>query len=372
MTDFVVSGSFGFGNAGDEAVLLALQDLAAAVGVRATFQAVGRYDQPALSTVLGIGVEDRGLRLALRGEPLLYAGGGVIEARCECVLVRCASVLEELNPPFAALFAAAVDTSVTYPFLLRRRIRQIVNRMDFLFTRDVASAEMLSALCPGRRKEIECIGDSVLWLRPAEAVPEAISARPYVAVALTSAWDGDPTWDDWISAQLISLCRTLKTDLTFVPLSTRADDDRLVHRRILRRIQQKDYHVRATSLEDELEARTILAILGGARLVVGMRLHACVMAYSQRVPFVGLPYHPKIPAFAATVKHERCVLAGEAATAKRDPLRCYSFAQLELAKTDLVATAMRTLDDRRFEQLEVLRLRLVDGFKTIMNRHRKT
>src|SRR5262245_33062253 len=74
-----VCGSFGFGNAGDEAVPIALADIGAYLGFSMNVNVVGRFDEPALSQVIGLGPRDASRRETLRGYPLLLSGGGIIE-----------------------------------------------------------------------------------------------------------------------------------------------------------------------------------------------------------------------------------------------------------------------------------------------------
>jgi polysaccharide pyruvyl transferase WcaK-like protein len=65
-------------------------------------------------------------------------------------------------------------------------------------------------------------------------------------------------------------------------------------------------------LQDNIDPRTVSAVYGRAKLVVGMRLHACVMAYGRRTPFVAIAYHPKLHGFAATVGASDFVLPRQA------------------------------------------------------------
>ena len=43
----------------------------------------------------------------------------------------------------------------------------------------------------------------------------------------------------------------------------------------------------------------MLALIGKAELVIGMRLHSLIMAANQCVPAVGIVYDPKVAAFAS-------------------------------------------------------------------------
>jgi polysaccharide pyruvyl transferase WcaK-like protein len=49
------------------------------------------------------------------------------------------------------------------------------------------------------------------------------------------------------------------------------------------------------------DARRMLAAVQGCRLVIGLRLHASILAYASGVPFVVVPYHQKAIDFAADI-----------------------------------------------------------------------
>lgn len=361
MNRLTVCGSFGFGNTGDEAVLPALQDLARAAGIEVSFDLVGRYADPNDKAVIGLGPQDAGRRAGLRGQPVIFTGGGIIHGQASAAIWRLKEHVGEWNPAWRALFAASADPGTRLSWLAPRRLRRMVADYRSLLMRDAVSAETLQAIVP--RREVETVGDVVLWLRAAEDIPEAIeSFQPFVAVCLAPCWDDDPRWPEWMGTHLRTLAHRLRANLLFVPFSTRFDDDRRTHWTVIERIRRLDAGIHCQPIEAELSPRQLAGILGKARLVVGMRLHACVMAFAQQVPFASIVYHPKLSAFLRTVGWEHAAVPGESHRLTTTSVAGFRPEELGLYECDLASIASRMVEDPSFGALERFRSRLKDAF----------
>jgi polysaccharide pyruvyl transferase WcaK-like protein len=361
-----VCGSFGFGNAGDEAVPLAYHDLARACGISLDLAVLGRFDRPAMPEVIGIGRADRGRREKLRGRRLLMSGGGVIEPALGGVIWRCADFL----PPFsssAGLFAVNVEANVHYGWLQRFRLRRLLSRLSLVTVRDELSARVLRSLAP--RVPVEVVGDSVLWMEPAaELPPEIRHLGRFIAVCLAPRWANDPAWYAWIGRELADLANALDAAILFVPFSVMADDDRPEHDRVRHAVTAADPRLatRIAMVERELPPRQLAKVLGKAELAISMRLHGCVMAYAARTPFVALAYHPKLTGFTETVGWERFVLPRRFPVAQSAGHYGFSFADLDWSDASLVAAGREAVAFADFSRLEPLRERLRAAFSRFM------
>ncbi len=342
-------GSFGYGNAGDEAVPLALSDAAAALGLALAFDLVGRWPQTPDPSVIDLGPQDAARREALRGQPLVFAGGGVIEPGKMGVFTRCWHLRRELAPSRVSLLGASVDAHVAYPWRRRWALQRSLRRVHRVTLRDVLGAETLKQVAP--RIETRVVGDTVLWMKPDPLPASVAELGPYVAVSLMDEWDAVPGFDDWLAAHLVRLARELDAKIVYAPCSFEYSTDIEVHRRVRRAVERRDPGREQLEIEAQLDPRQLAGILGASRLTVGMRLHSCVMAYAQQAPFVGLAYHPKLLGFSRTVGHERFILPAGSTRPRGLDVR---LEQLDLARTGLEAVAKAS-----FERLPELRERLL-------------
>jgi polysaccharide pyruvyl transferase WcaK-like protein len=223
------------------------------------------------------------------------------------------------------------------------------------------SAEVLRAVAP--KSQVQVCGDSVLWMKPAEQAPaEVQSLGRMVAVSLAPRWSREEAFGLWLAEHLARLARRLEATVVFVPFSTRFDDDRAEHRKVAGLMRQRDAEVRTLCLEADLGPRQVAAVLGRAVLTVGMRLHACVMAYGQRRPFVGLAYHPKIAAFGQTAGCRQFVLPAAVPPRQTAGAYGYSLAATGLLQADLASAGLEAVEKSRFEKLDDLRGRLAEAF----------
>jgi GT2 family glycosyltransferase len=162
----------------------------------------------------------------------------------------------------------------------------------YVGVRGPQSAETL--LHWGFKGDLEICGDPALALHP--SVDVLRDERIVVAPAATSGelWGGS---DDHVVAEISEAIRVwIKEGREVVLMSSHPTDDRQI---ILIRDRLEggpvSYHSGYSSTDESLE------LVASAGLVVGERLHACVLAAAADRPFVGLEYRPKVRDFADSV-----------------------------------------------------------------------
>jgi len=352
-----ICGSFGFGNAGDEAVPLAISDLSHSLKKECDFHVLSRFCKPSLSQVIGLGEDDTERREKLRGNINFVCGGGVIEPSGNCVLFRCAKYYKRSFARKNILFGASVEPGVKYSFWKKMRIKRILESFDKLYVRDVLSAEALENVVPNR--EIQIIGDTVLVMEPGEDIPQELEGiNRYIAVALAPRWKDNSNWLTWISTELIQLAKKFNATLVFVPFSVMYDDDRVEHTRVIEYIQSISKEIPIVCIDRKISPREIAKTLKEAFLVLGMRLHACVMAYAQKTPFVGISYHPKLKGFAKTVGWEHLLLPTSLPLVQNKNTYGYAFEDLSLHVGDLVDMGIEAVNYADFSMLEEYKVKL--------------
>lgn len=358
-----VCGSFGFGNVGDEAIPLAIYDMAEKHDIPVELDILSRFDRPEMTSVVGLGEHDSERRELLKGQPIIMCGGGIIEPRNVSTLLRCQKYLQPKFTPHASLMAVSVDAGIKYGIRNNWRIRYAVRNIEKIYVRDILSEQVLRQLLPG--KSVETIGDLVLWLSPSTldfAYDQILNDR-YIAVSLAGNWNNEPSWYSWICGELSRLSRLYEADIVFIPMSCdESDDDREEHRRIKNHMLHVAPDVNTILIETPLMPKTVSTYFSRAFLVVAMRLHGCVMAYAQKTPFVGISYHPKIHGFVDTVGWRKAIVPMKRPKYQSDSLYGYKFDDLNIEKSMLVSAANYAISNGNFSSLEKYKSRIAEVF----------
>jgi len=286
----IISGYYGFGNLGDEAVLAAMLPPLRKKLPTAEFTVFSA--NPTLTARLHNvdSVSRTGLPAirALNGADLFLSGGG--------------SLLQDVTSPQSALYylgtlalatARARHTMVFAQGVgplqrpwIRSLTRWTLERVDLLTVRDSASRELVESL--GVRQPIHLVADPVFALEPAPAArTEALLGalpRPRLGIALRS-WRNNA----FVDALVVALRRWRdQTGGVIVPLAFHPSRDLQVSRRAATAV--------GGDVLTNLRPDEMLGAIGALDLLIGMRLHALIAAVVTGVPMIGLRYDPKIDA----------------------------------------------------------------------------
>lgn len=309
----VISGYYGFDNAGDEAVLAGLID-AFQAAVPGLSIAVASSNPEATRRQHGVEAFHRyrwrDLRAQLQACDLFVSGGGSlfqdVTSRRSIYYYLGTLALARLCRRPVMICGQGIGPIVSP--IARRATAALFNRAAAITVRDPASLETLAALGV-RRPRIEQTADPVFALRPSSReVGEEILARhgidlnrPCVAFALRE-WrpragsapavtepSVEQLLDTWAGAAAFAH-RELGAQVLFVPMHP-PDDERYA-RRVAERAS-----VPAVVLSGPCPPRDLISLVGCVDLMVAMRLHALIFAALQGVPLVGISYDPKIDGF---------------------------------------------------------------------------
>lgn len=303
MQRIVVSGYYGFGNLGDEAILATLvQQLRGYVEI-VVLSAAPEETERAFG-VRAIPRTDLGAVMAeLRRANLFLSGGGGLNQDVTgrlsvpyyCGLMRLA---QWLGVP-TMVFGQGVGPLqyLTSRFILRSAFR----RARAVTVRDQASFDLVRRLgVPGDR--LELTADPVLCLQEApqersEAILSALGldlGRPMVAVAIRP-------WYTWFelqfkafSAALTRLAVEAEVQLVLLPFQQPGDERITEELRDCLVYRPTDRTSQAHLLHEPLTPAEMRGVIGRCDLVIGMRLHALIMAVAAGVPAVGIAYDPKV------------------------------------------------------------------------------
>ncbi|HEY9856146.1 MAG TPA: polysaccharide pyruvyl transferase CsaB [Stenomitos sp.] len=303
MHRIVISGYYGFGNLGDEAILATLVQ-----------QLKDRYELVVLSAdpasteaefgVRAIGRTDMGaIWQALGGASLFLSGGGGLMQ----------DVTGSLSVPYyAGLMKLAqwrrVPTMVFGQGVgpLKNRssrlmVRAAFGRAQALTVRDQASYDLVRSLGVSADRVV-LAADPVLCLKPADseridAIAQSIGLSPdlpKIAVAVRP-------WYTWFERQfkvfntaLTQLSMEAGAQLVLLPFQMPGDERITEELYDCLRYRPEGHVAPVAMLQAPLTAPEMEGLIGRMDMVIGMRLHALIMAASSGVPSVGLVYDPKV------------------------------------------------------------------------------
>ncbi|MGE5560033.1 MAG: polysaccharide pyruvyl transferase CsaB [Chloroflexota bacterium] len=298
MSRILISGYIGFGNSGDEGILMAMtQHLRAAVpSVEITVLSNRPAETEALYGVRAVARFNlAAVSRAIRDADLIINGGGsLLQDRTSSrslfyylYIIWRAKLLRKR----VVLYANGIGP-VRRP-LNRRLTARILNSVDLITLRESMSLAELRGLGVDR-PPVEVTADPVFGLSPAppERARELLAAegvgtrRPLVGVSVRQ-WANLETWAEAIAVAADHLIDRHGASVAFIPMEFSADV--VVAEAVARRMRNP-----ATIIRGKYIATDCMAIVGQLDLLLGMRLHSLIFAARQQVPLIGIDYDPKV------------------------------------------------------------------------------
>ena len=314
----VISGYYGHGNLGDEAILSVLVDQfeQALPGVvplvlsgdpqrtqrQHGVDALGERDVAALTRTPSCDC------FVLGGGGLFHDYHGVDETTLltnrHWGLTACAAmpVLARLTNKPLAIIAAGVGPLRTEAG--RRYTRLIFEQADTVSVRDDASRELLGAIGVDTDR-VAVTADPAFLLRSAD--PDIVRSRlcrmrvpdtaPLVVVALRT-WEmgvNGRNWEAAVAGALDRLVDARNVHVLFVPFQSQSDSRNDDDRAVALRVRSAMRHAAHATLADaDLSPSLVQGIFAASDLVVAMRLHAAILAANAGTAFVALRYDDKV------------------------------------------------------------------------------
>lgn len=298
----LLSGYYGFGNFGDEALLDVIVRRLRARFPRAELEVLSAVPE---STSRSYGVLAsprwpwREVRQAVaRADVVLSGGGGLLQnATSLRSLLYYAGVIREAVRVRrkTMVFAQSIGPLDT---LGRLVVRRFCRGLACATVRDERSRSVLQALVP--QTPVERTADPVFLYDPGDAEAD-LSAEglgpesgPYAVVSVRKVpalKHGVAT----IARAVDRLAREHGIRPAFLPLGGPGDAE--ASTTVIRACTS------APVLVPECSPAKTAAILRGARVVVGMRLHALILAARFGVPFLAVPYDPKVASLCDELRY---------------------------------------------------------------------
>ena len=297
----VMSGYYGFSNAGDDAILQSIHESiqAASDDIQVTVlsnepEATHRlYDMDALPRFRFWKV----MKALKECDALLSGGGSLLQDRTSTrSLLYYLSIIrgaQLLGKP-VMLYANGIGP-VEKPSN-RRRVKKVVERADLVTLRDADSAQELKEMGV-KRKDLHITADPVFNLAPAPAERGAELLRkanlpentPFLAVSVRN-WAAARAFPEQAARVCDHMRRTHGLEVLF--LLMQPSYDREATQRVRQAMEEPSYLLAEPCTPSEL-----MAVLSRARMCLAMRLHTLIFAARVAVPTVGLVYDPKVGSY---------------------------------------------------------------------------
>ncbi|HEY5258501.1 MAG TPA: polysaccharide pyruvyl transferase CsaB [Candidatus Baltobacteraceae bacterium] len=289
----LLSGYYGFGNLGDEALLEVIVS-----NVRARFPAVAidvlSAEPQATTQRFGIDAtprwDARAVRAAIgRADVVASGGGGLLQNKTSLrSLLYYTGVIHQAIKAKrkTMIFAQSIGPLDLFGRFI---VREGCNGLSRATVRDARSRELLSSVLP--KVSVEQTADPVfLYDAPDEAVDLSAEglgpqSRPYAIVSVRKV----PGFNEGVATIARAIDRLhAEHGIRSALLPLGGAQDAEVSTLIIRKATSSPV------LLPECSLARAAAIVRGAHVVVGMRLHALILAARYDVPFLAIPYDPKV------------------------------------------------------------------------------
>lgn len=291
----LLSGYYGFGNLGDEALL---EVIVARLRERFPAARLEVLSGSPNRTAAAYGVESiarwdwKAVRAAIaRSDVVLSGGGGLLQnsTSTRSLLYYLAILREAIRAKRKTMiFAQSIGP---LDGLGRFLVARFCRGVSAATVRDERSRVLLQEVLP--KTPVERTADPVfLYDPPAEAIDLSAEglgpeSGPYAIVSvrkIPNFRDGAAT----VARAVDTLAERYGVRAAFLPLGGATDAE--VSTEIIRLCRSTPVLLPEASLQ------RAAAALSGARVAIGMRLHALILAARAAVPFLAIPYDPKVDA----------------------------------------------------------------------------
>jgi polysaccharide pyruvyl transferase CsaB len=299
---FLLSGYYGFGNLGDEALLAII-----VAQLRARWPAceVNVLSKDPIATARDFNVaataraDFNAVRRAIEQADVVLSGGGGLLQNATSLrsLLYYAGIIRSAvrAKKKTMIFAQSVGP---LDFWGKAVVREFCRGVDVATVRDERSRALLAPLVGTER--VERTADPVFLFAPDEApldlAAEGLGAggAPLVVVSVRR-WHGAETTAGALAVAVDRLTEAHGANVAFLPLGGVSDAE--VSTAVIRKCRTSPV------LLPDYPLAQAAQVIARADLVVGMRLHALIIAARLDVPFIALPYDPKVSALTEDLNY---------------------------------------------------------------------
>ena len=307
-----VSGSYGGLNLGDEAILKGIVGhLRQALPVEITVFSRAAEDTRARHAVERVVPvrklsRDEVLPEVQRLDLLILGGGGILFDGEAQMFLREVMLAHEHRVP---VMVYAVSAGPLRDPAAQGAVRDGLGPAAVVTVRERGARQVLEDI--GVHREIRVTADPALLLEPEPLAKDALKregldhGRQLVGVSVREPGAAAPDIGAQAYHKLLAdaadfMVDRFDADVVFVPLEPRMRDVQEAHAVVAQMLRAQ----RATVLKGDYTSGQLLSLIKNFAFAVGMRLHFLIFASLQNVPFVALPYAPKVGGFLDDLRIE--------------------------------------------------------------------
>jgi polysaccharide pyruvyl transferase CsaB len=300
-----ISGSYGGLNLGDEAILAGIvAELRRSLPVEITVfsrDAEDTRQRHKVERVVPVRKLSRGevLPEVQRLDLLILGGGGILFDGEAQNFLREVMLAHEHRVP---VMVYAVSAGPLRDPAAQKAVREALGRAEVVSVRERGARQILEEI--GVHVDIAVTADPALLLKPEPVPADALkregldTKKPLVGMSVREPGAAAPDISERTYHQLLAdvadfMVDRYDADIVFVPMEPNMQDTQQCHAVAAQMLRAP----RATVLKGAYTSGQMLTLMERFAFVVGMRLHFLIFASLQNVPFVALPYAPKVHGF---------------------------------------------------------------------------
>ncbi len=306
--NIIISGYYGFGNSGDDAILKAIVDDLRKSEKDLNITALSRKPKDT-KKYYNIDAVDRfnifEIMKSILNTDLFISGGGsliqdVTSTRSIIYYLSLILISKIFNKKVMVYANGIGPIKKRFNRLLTK---QILSKVDLITLRDYISKNTIDKIGV-RNNNVIVTADPVYTLQPSDEDrvsnildKEGISLeKPLVGVSIRN-WKNSDNIKDMITQLINYLLNNYSVNVVLIPMHY--SEDLGICREISNMVEGSCYLI-----ENQYSVEEMMGIISNLELIVAMRLHSLVYAATQAVPMIGLVYDPKVKGFMNSINQD--------------------------------------------------------------------
>lgn len=296
----LVSGYYGFGNLGDEAIL------------KSIIMALKNVDSNIDITVLSNDIENtekvHKVKAINRWNPFvifsklissdgLISGGGSLfqDITSSRTILYYSFIIGLAKLARKPVFIYAQGIGPISKKLNRKIIKYLFNKVDYITLRDVYSKKLIESI--GVKNNITIVPDPVMAFdvnNIDDNLPYEYKTKNYITISIRN-WKSN---NHMFFSNLAKACDKIidsGIEVVFVPMH--GEDDEKISKYVSSKMKNN-----SNIISKDLSIEERVAYIKNSKVLIGMRLHSLIFAATVGVPMIGISYDPKIDSYLNLVK----------------------------------------------------------------------